>query len=123
MKHIDLAELLVSTPAPMSRREKLFRWAGLVRESTFPLLLYSNLEHWPLERLERALIQKGDATAFALAAADPAFRQQGLAVEPSLPALMAFFEITPEQLHGFACDCGGTIDRQTMANRIEALAA
>jgi len=123
MKHIDVAELLVSAPAPMTRRERLLRWAGLVRESTFPLLLYSNLEHWTEARLEKALIQIGDDTAFALAAADSVFRQQGLAIEPNLPALMAFFQISKEQLHGFACDCGGTIDRQTMADRIEALAA
>ena len=122
MKHVDVAELLVSAPAPMTRREKLLRWAGLVRQSKIALVLYSNLEHWSQDRLEHAVIQKGDATAFELATADPVFQSQGLASETNLPKLMTFFEIGQEELHGFACDCGGMIDRQTMADRIEALA-
>jgi hypothetical protein len=70
-------------------------------------------------------------TAFGIAMMDPVFSDLGLKGAPhilpgqetgTIRQAMDFFELTQAQLHEFSCDCGGRIDNEMMATRIEGIA-
>lgn len=103
----------------MTRREKLLRWAKLVRKSKVQMQLYHLLENESQETLNKMAFSSG--TAFALAHEDPILRDAGLDTH-TIGGLMAFFEITKDDLHDFSCNCGGKIDNAKMASRIEKIA-
>ena len=134
MKMFGLAELLSpvpirpateTRPAPMTRSEKLRHWAGLVRNyrGRYHLILFHGLEYLTPQQLRDARMPSDHPSAFGLAAADPKFRQQGLSSSPSVTEIMGFFELSQDQLHEFACDCGGHVSNGEMARRIDGLAA
>lgn len=110
-------EAAPAAPA-MTRREKLMRWAAIVREQPLALKIFHRLEYWPPHLLEE---QPTDYSAFALAAADPVLREAGLR-KPSVAAAMKFFEMDRDELHPFSCDCGGAITNTVMADRIKRIA-
>lgn len=125
MKTVNEAELAQAVPvpspvAPMTRKEKLLRWAELVRNAPYPMRLYHLLENCSRSRLDEAHVY-GSGCAFDIAFSDPVLREQGL-TEPTIGGVMNFMEITQQQLHEFSCDCGGHISNDDMANRIEGLA-
>lgn len=123
----------VAEPKAMTRKEKLYRWANLIRESTNRrLYIFHRLEYWgPRELLAATYIVSNDSP-FGIAMMDPVFSDLGLKGQAHLgdPSLetgtirqaMDFFELTQSQLHEFSCDCGGQIDNEMMAARIEGLA-
>lgn len=117
-KEIESA-ISVSHVATMTRQEKLLRWAKLVRKAPFQMQLYHLLENEPLDKLDRMHCHTG--TAFALAVADPIFRDAGLK-DGYIGGIMRFFELSKNELHEFSCNCGGDIDNARMAARIEAIA-
>ena len=125
MKRVSETELqlAVAIPPPlpkMTRREKLLRWAELIRTADHALRLYHNLEYTPREVLHVAEV-RGTSCAFNLAASDPVFIQEGLTT-PTIGGVMGFMELTQAQLHEFSCDCGGYISNSEMADRIAGLA-
>jgi hypothetical protein len=122
MKHVD-AEALVNA-IPMTRREKLLKWAELVRHYSHELALFHDIEHMGLSNL-RGIVPATIRTvsAFTLAVTDPIFQAQGLRKESTLVDVMKFFELSQDELHEFSCDCGGYIDNHNQAYRIELLAS
>jgi hypothetical protein len=119
-------------PRPMTRKEKLMRWAKLVRESTnHHLYIFHRLEHMAEFHLCAAAYFVANDTAFGIAMMDPVFSDLGLKGAPhilpgqetgTIRQAMDFFELTQAQLHEFSCDCGGRIDNEMMATRIEGIA-
>lgn len=126
MKHVEIVELLVSavpiTPPKMTRREKLIRWADLIRKVSRPIGLYHALEYMSWPQLCGTCIGPGDITALGIAASDPVFQAQGLNASTSIADALRFFELTITQAHAFSCDCGGAISNDQQADRIERLA-
>ena len=103
----------------MTRREKLLRFADVVRSyRDTPFGLYHNLEGYRPEQLNSIGLS---GSAFAAAAADPILRDAGADLH-TVGAAQRFFELSQHELHEFSCDCGGTITNTDMANRIESLA-
>ena len=103
----------------MTRREKLLRFAAIVRSNRDrPFYLYHNLEGYNPEQLNS--IGLGES-AFAAAAADPILRDAGLTGN-SVGDAQRFFELSQHELHEFSCNCGGEITNDDMANRIERIA-
>jgi hypothetical protein len=107
----------------MTRREKLLRWADLIRkDGRTTLILVHGLEFMTPRELECYRITATDETALGVAAADPEFRAQGLGETPTLGEALRFFGLTVSEAHTFSCDCGGYIDNREQAARIESLA-
>jgi hypothetical protein len=122
MKHVEIAELITAVPIQMTRREKLLRWADLIRKQERSLVLVHGLEYMQPRELERYRIRPNEETALGVAAADPKFRAQGLGEMPTLGEALRFFALAVGEAHAFSCDCGGYIDNREQAARIEALA-
>lgn len=113
---------VVETTKPMTKQEKLLRWAKLVRESSHDqMLLWHNLERYTPEQLRQVRILGGvpHPDAFHIAASDPVFNADGLPQQTDMAAIMGYFDLTQVQLHAFSCDCGGALDKDTIATRIE----
>lgn len=116
-------------PAAMTRREKLQRWADIVRSHTGVLSLFHLLEHRAASDLAQI---GGPSSAFHLAGADPVLQDQGIKADitgrifgtstTSAAEVMRFFEVSQAQLHEFSCDCGGNVSATQMADRIEGIA-
>lgn len=108
----------------MTRREKLLHFAHVVRYSRRDdnyagrFFLFNNIEYMDDSVLARC---SHPYSPFAVAAADPVLKDAGLTGGDGL-SIKRFFELTTEQLHEFSCDCGGMIDNEEMARRIERLA-
>jgi hypothetical protein len=119
MKHVEASELLNAIAVPMTRTQKLQRWADLIRQSHRQLQLFSGLEYMRADQREHYLIAPTDPTALGIAVNDPEFQAQGLTPGVSLNAALRFFELSVSQAHAFSCDCGGTISNMEQAKRIE----
>jgi len=102
----------------MTRREKLMRFAAIVRSHQRVFGLFRNLEHFSPEQLQQIGITN---SAFEAAAADPILRDAGLIGEYVADA-QRFFELSQYDLHLFSCDCSGAITNNDMARRIEDIA-
>jgi len=102
----------------MTRREKLMRFAAIVRSHSRDFGLYHLLETCTPEQLQNVDI---NTSAFEAAAADPILRDAGLTGR-SVGDAQRFFELSQHDLHEFSCDCGGAIINDDMANRIESIA-
>lgn len=124
-------DLLVSIPLrasarSMTRREKLYHWASIVRDHPCgTLALMHNLEFVPRFDLDHARIVDilPPYTAMSIAVRDPLFVSLGLSRETTIGGLMNFMALTQHELHEFSCDCGGAIDNREQARRIEHLAS
>jgi hypothetical protein len=108
---------LLAKPA-MTRREKLLRFAEIVRSRSVNFSLFDGLERYSPEQLQ---LSGTAGTAFEAAAADPILRDAGLTGNTVADA-MKFFELSQHELHEFSCYCGGAIANSDMANRIERIA-
>jgi hypothetical protein len=122
MKHVEISDLFSAVPVKMTRREKLLRWAKLIRNHQGGLGLFSNLEHYHRNQLQMMMVTAGGQSAFSVAVGDPEFAAQGLRPESSVRDVLTFFEMTVNEAHVFSCDCGGYIDNVEQARRIEGLA-
>ncbi len=132
MKHVDIeaavndAVKIQEKPAikVMSRAEKLNYWAGLVRNHRLsPTLgIYHRLEYYREDDLIATPVATDHMTAFGVAVSDPGMREQGLQNPTTVRGIMNFFELSQGELHEFSCDCGGAINNEQMASRIEKLA-
>jgi hypothetical protein len=120
MKYQSIDSLNV-VPFPMTKKEKLLRWADLVGKSRSYLRLLHALEYCSRTQLRQYTIPA--QSAFGIAISDPIFQSAGLSVNATILEIMSFFEIDQKQLHGFSCDCGGEIDNLEQARRIARLAS
>lgn len=122
MKTIDLQTELSTAVPLLTKKDKLLRWAELVRGSGHPAFLFHLMEHWNEDMLRQSTSRYvGQATAMSIAASDPVLQAAGLAGDSARQA-MDFFELTQHDLHAFSCDCGGHITNAGMADRITSLA-
>lgn len=114
----ELASLPVAVPV-MTKRDKLFRLARLIREFPYNLHLFSNIEHrHPSELVGLA----HPLSAFTVAAQDGILKDAGL-TGPTVNEAQKFFQLSRDELHAFSCDCGGHLTNDQMARRVESLAA
>ena len=102
----------------MTRREKLLRFAQVVRQSQHNFVIFHLLEYMDDYNLSKI---SHPCSAFSMATSDSVLSSAGLKSDDALSA-KRFFELTTSQLHEFSCDCGGQISNDEMANRIERLA-
>lgn len=120
---VEFEQQVVSLPT-MTRREKLLRWAQIVRATTKNFYIFNGLEYWTPDQLSVGLgdwAPASSTTAFAAAASDSILRDAGLKGDTPAES-MRFFELSQSELHEFSCDCGGAISNTEMARRIEGLA-
>jgi hypothetical protein len=115
----------IADTVTLSRKDKLLRWARLIRESKVDLMIYHELEYWNPSQRKTSLrsMAPGHESAFTLAAKDPIFAAMGLTNDPSLGDVMKFFEMSTHEVHAFSCDCSGHLSKENMAQRVEHLAA
>jgi hypothetical protein len=102
--------------APMSRRERLTRWANALEKHGGSLNALSQIEYLsPDER--RAY--RGTNTPLTVAFNDAALREEGLTSD-RLGDAMDFFEMTAEDAHRLLCDCHymGSMTGSGLAHRI-----
>jgi hypothetical protein len=118
-KQLSADELSVLLVPVMTRREKLLRFARIVRAHPGNLHLFSNIEYMDRRALAA---ERHPFSMFAAAAHDPVLADAGLHGDSVIEA-MRFFELTKDELHYFSCDCGGAISNEEMARRIDSLAA
>lgn len=126
-EEVELLERTILAPTVMTRREKLLRFAHVIRQSSRPngpvmlndrYFIFNNLEYMDDATLARC---SHPFSAFAAAAADPVLQDAGLKGDDGL-SIKRFFELSTNQLHEFSCDCGGTITNEEMARRVERMA-
>jgi hypothetical protein len=112
---------LTKTPAVLSRRERLDRWAEeLERDPYRPLRSLGEIEWQP--EPERSLM-RADGSALAIAYGDPVLRAAGLASD-RLGDAMRFFELTEHEAHAVLCSCmHGGIGRADVTARMVRAAA
>lgn len=115
-KMLSTAELQI---VGMTKKEKLLRWARLIREASYQLYAWRGIEYCDMYQLNGL---SNSNSAFSLAANDPIFQDAGIAGH-TVGDSMRFFELSQTELHPFSCDCHGTIHNEDMASRIELLAS
>jgi hypothetical protein len=113
----ELATLPVAIPI-LTKRDKLFRLAQLVRSAPYQVTIFSGIEYMSL--IDKRMAHHPNSV-FALAAADPLLKDAGMTSD-SVAEGERFFELASHELHAFSCDCGGRISNSTMARRIETIA-
>jgi len=107
--------------APMSRRERLERWAAaLEQQPDRPVKLLRQVEYlsasvWPEARAEDSPL--------TVAFADPVLRHAGLAGD-SLGHAERFFNLSHRQVHFLVCDCHfhGAVNAGRIATRVRMIA-
>lgn len=117
--HLSAAQLAEIQTITLTKRAKLFRLAGLIRQRVPTIFMFSNVEY--MSDVDRRMATH-PYSAFALAAADDVLKDAGMAGD-SVAEGQRFFELTNDELHAFSCDCGGHISNEQMARRVEAIAA
>ena len=111
--------LSLATP-PVTKGQRLQRFADVIRGgSPCPLHLFINLEYRDAGEWKYLLHPD---SPFALAAQDNVLYAAGLR-SGSVGDAQRFFELSREELTKFSCVCGGSIDTNEMAERIERIAA
>ena len=76
MQHLSHDQITaMARPIPMSRDDKLERWASLIEQTPKRILIFHRLEYRSRDELAR-LADPG--SAFAIAAADPVLKVAGL---------------------------------------------
>lgn len=127
MEHRDLETLrtiaeIRPVAAPMTRCEKLERWADII-ESQGPqrFRTFYQVEYAPAA--ERAAARQ-DGSPFALAYADPDFREAGLTGDTYGEA-MSFFELSEREAHRLFCSCmhGGIVGSDHLASELRRMAS
>ena len=118
-KPLTSIQLTLATP-PVTKGQRLQRFADVIRSGhPRPLRLFINLEYRDAGEW-KYLSHPG--SPFALAAQDNVLYAAGLR-SGSVGDAQRFFELSREELAEFSCACGGSIDGNEMAERIERIAA
>jgi hypothetical protein len=112
-------ELSCATP-PITKRQRLQRFANVIRSGPrVPLHLFINLEYRDAGEWKYLA---HPSSAFAFAAKDSVLHDAGLTGD-SVGDARRFFDLSREELADFSCVCGGSINNNEMADRIERIAA
>ena len=118
-KRLTIVERSLATP-PVTKRQRLQRFANVIRSGPpVPLHLFINLEYRDAGEWDYLA---HPSSAFALAAKDSLLQDAGLTGD-SVGDAHRFFDLSREELADFSCVCGGSINNNEMANRIERIAA
>jgi len=126
MKHETLIEIkekadIISLPAmPMSRRERLERWAAVMDQHQENVAALIRIEDY--SRQNRMSL-RGEGTPLAIAFADPVLRREGLKGD-TLGEAMTFFGLSHGQAHRLLCDCHylGSMTGPRLAARLRSIA-
>jgi hypothetical protein len=128
MKHQSLADLqpiaevvpFAPQPMPMSRADRLERWAAVLEGREGRLRALQRVEFLPSEERPAA---RADGSPIEFAYRDPILRAEGLAGDRFGDA-MAFFELSEHEAHHLLCDChyGGTMTGKSVARRLRSYA-
>jgi len=108
MKHqspeqlLEVATIVADPLAPMTRRQRLDRWADLLDQHGGPLKALYRIEYLSPE--ERRLYPGGDNTPLSVAYRDPVLRRDGLGGD-TLGDAMDYFGINDWEAHRLLCDC------------------
>jgi hypothetical protein len=118
MQHLSHDQIAaMAQPIPMSRDDKIERWASILERSSDRVFIFHHLEYRSQGELDRLAHRD---SAFAIAAGDPVLKVAGLNSDYVGDA-MRFFELSKDDVHAFSCDCGGNISNSRMATRIRGL--
>jgi len=124
MKHARLEELrtvadlqAAPPPRPLTRRERLERWAELLDAS--PGRRIRSLEEMEFTPRAQRPAMRADNSPLAVAFEDARLREDGLASD-RLGDGMAFFALSERQAHRLLCSCmnGRTIDGPKLASKL-----
>jgi hypothetical protein len=125
MEHKTLAELeraAETTPIPLTRTERLQRWAAALAKLG-PARLSSLLrtEYVAPEALAQV---RAENSPLSVAAEDPALRVAGLKND-TFGEAMRFFELSEHELHRIVCYChyGETMSAEEAAHRVRTMAS
>ena len=121
LKDVADVQTAIDDLAPMSRTERLERWAKLIEAQKTRTLR-------PLERVEYVSAAERAAMSvpsspLTVAFEDPVFRADGLRSD-RLGDAMTYFGLSAAQAHAIVCDChyGGMMSHSEVARRIRAVA-
>jgi hypothetical protein len=125
MEHKTLAELertAETTPIPLTRTERLQRWAAALAKHG-PARLNSLLRTEYVAPAALAAV-RADNSPLSVAAEDPALRVAGLKND-TFGEAMRFFELSEHELHRIVCYChyGETMSAEEAAHRVRAMAS
>jgi len=125
MEHKTLAELeraADATPIPITRTERLERWAqALAKLSGSRLNSLLRTEYVAPEALAQV---RADNSPLSIAAEDPVLRVAGLKND-TFGEAMRFFDLSEHELHRIVCYChyGETMSADEAAHRVRAMAS
>lgn len=120
MKALSTAELQQHSALPMTKAQKLERFADLISQHGSPLMLYHLLER--LSMHDKNGIRAGEHnSAFSIAVRDPVFQAGGIG--ETVGSVQRYLELSDYELHEFSCDCGGAISNEDQARRVRDIAA
>jgi hypothetical protein len=107
--------------APMSRRERLLRWAEVLEQ--FPNRHLSTLHQTEYQSEAGREIMRADNSPITVAFKDPVLRAAGMENDTYGEA-KRFFELTDRELHKVICYChfGATVNAATAARHIRSFA-
>lgn len=114
----QLADVVSAFPV-MTKKEKLLRFAQIIRAAKQPFVIFNGIEYLTLRELDKIVDPR---SAFAAAAADSVLRDAGMPATGTAGDAKRFFELTAYELHAFTCNCGGHISNEDMAKRVEWIA-
>ncbi len=125
MKHQSLSELtniadVVPAKPPMSRRERLERWAEcLEREPQRRLKSLEGIEYGPVAERRAA---RAENSPLSVAFADPVLREEGLKSD-KLGDALDFFDMSQGEAHRALCSCvhGRTMQADEVAQRVRGI--
>ncbi len=114
-----VAEVLPDTAPPMTRTEKLLRWAELLE--TQPNRRLATLRETEYQAPGHRERMRSDGSPIAIAFGDPVLRDQGLQNDTYGEA-KRFFELSDWQLHEIICYChyGDTVNAASAAYHVRA---
>ena len=111
----------VLASAPLSKRERLERWATLLERA--PQRQLSSVEEIEYGTTSEQDAKRADNSALSVAFADPVLRAQGLSND-RVGTAAEFFELSHWELHQLVCSChyGRSMAAGTAAMRVRAMA-
>lgn len=118
----QVADLRTEPPrTPMTRRERLARWAELLEGD--PQRRLKTLEEIELVPKAERYQMRADGSPLTVAFEDPVLRREGLGSD-RLGDAIAFFELTDRQVHRVLCSClnGRTMESGIAGQRVRAIA-
>ena len=120
----DEAEVTIEpvlSRTPMTKRERLERWATLLERA--PERQLSSVEEIEYGTTSQQQAKRADNSALSVAFADPLLRAQGLTSD-RVGTAADFFELSHWEIHQLVCSChyGRTMSAGTAAMRVRAMA-